>query len=317
MQSTVVTRGITDGAQSRSFPFLNWKPRTQRIEALNAIAAAIAASLLIVLVALPDDTETARSATGSEFAREVTARERVFGGYLGAPYHYPSDFWFRKDGTHDFRIKDIAWYTRPFEVPLYYGARIQSWRQYSPFGTMIDFTHSKAYSTMNEEKSFEGTINGQPAPPQAKISDFFNRLEWTHGHNMLTLNGLVRFGAFGLFQPYGGIGAGVSLPHSEIWLKSDPARTYEYQYAGPCVQALIGLELKLRSGSIFLEYKFTFADYSGPITHDEGSWLPFDLWRQFSRWWEASPPPGGFAGARLASHQVIGGVLVRTGGVRR
>jgi hypothetical protein len=67
----------------------------------------------------------------------------------------------------------------------------------------------------------------------------------------------------------------------------------------------------LKSGSVFLEYKYTFADYSGPITHTDGSWLPLDLWRQFSRWWSGEEPPGGYAGARIDSHQVVGGFLMR------
>ena len=78
------------------------------------------------------------------------------------------------------------------------------------------------------------------------------------------------------------------MQHSEIHLRTDPARTYEYQYTGPTAQALIGIELRLKTGSIFLEYKFTVADYWGPITHRDGTLLPFDLWQQFSRWWRAA-----------------------------
>jgi lipid A oxidase len=128
---------------------------------------------------------------------------------------------------------------------------------------------------------------------------------------MLTLNGLMRFARFGNFVPYAGVGAGVTLPHSEIHSLADPARTYEYQYAGPVAQALVGVEFRLKSGSVFLEYKFTTADYLSPITHRDGSVLPIDLWHQFSRWWSGEEPPGGWASVRLTSHQVIGGFLVR------
>jgi hypothetical protein len=103
----------------------------------------------------------------------------------------------------------------------------------------------------------------------------------------------------------------VSLPHSEVALTSDAARTYEYQYTGPAAQALFGLELRLRTGSIFLEYKFTIADYRAPHTYRDGSLFPIDMWNQFSRWWSGTEPPGGWAANRLTSHQVIGGFLVR------
>ena len=129
---------------------------------------------------------------------------------------------------------------------------------------------------------------------------------------MLTLNGLMRFANFRGISAYAGAGAGISLPHSEIHLRSDPARTYEYQYTGPVAQALVGLEFRLKSGSVFVEYKFTTADYWGPLTFRDGTWFPIDMWRQFSRWWSGEQPPGGWAGAKLTSHQVISGILLRS-----
>ncbi len=293
----------------------------------EAVAAMCAAGLLVVSAALPGDRDAAAALSTREGAglTDIAGRETAFGAYLGAPYHYPSDFHLQKAGVHDLTIKDIAWYTRPFDNPLYYGARIQRWMSGGQFGTMIDFTHSKAYAPIEKpcvktEKpcapiddayAFEGTLGGKPVPTRAKISGYFDKLEWTHGHNMLTLNGLMRFASFGNFQPYAGAGAGISLPHSEIHLLTDPARTYEYQYTGPCAQALIGLELRLKTGSIFFEYKFTVADYSGPLTGRDGTWFPVDMWRQFSRWLSGEEPPGGWAGARLTSHQAIGGFMVR------
>ncbi len=77
---------------------------------------------------------------------------------------------------------------------------------------------------------------------------------------MLTLNGLFRLPSIGLrLHPYVGIGAGVALPHSEVQMVKDPGRTYEYQYAGPVGQALIGIEFRVPRMSYFFEYKFTLA----------------------------------------------------------
>ena len=269
--------------------------------------------LLIVAAVLPDDHDDSEAVTISPpSAYDTSGRETVFGAYLGAPYHYPSDFHVRNaEKRTDLTIKDVEWYTHPFNNPLYYGARVQRWREGGRFGTMIDFTHSKAYAPMDQERKFEGTIEGNSAPAAAKPKDFFDKLEWSHGHNMLTLNGLMRLANFGHFSPYVGIGAGVSLPHSEIHLKSDPARTYEYQYTGPIGQALFGVEFKLKTGSVFVEYKFTTTDYWGPLTFRDGTWFPIDIWRQVWRWWSGEEPPGGWAGAKLTSHQVIGGFLTR------
>lgn len=292
--------------QSGTLPSL---PKTIQIAVTTATMG-----LLVAAAALPDDRDAAPA--GASAAPASTAhnpgRESDFGAYLGAPYHYPSDFHLKKTGVTDLTIKDIPWYTNPFENPLYYGVRFQRWFEGGRLGTMLDFTHSKVYAPMKEgERTFEGTLDGKPAPASAKIGDYFNKLEWTHGHNMLTLNGLLRLPSLGVISPYAGVGAGMSFPHSEIHLKTDEKRTYEYQYTGPCAQALFGLEFRLRTGSIFIEYKFTAADYWGPLTGRDGTWFPIDMWRQFSRWWSGEEPPNGWAGSKLVSHQVIGGFLVR------
>lgn len=279
------------------------------------IAAALAAAVLVAMAALPSDRDkdaTASRAAGESLLAGIPGKETTFGAYLGAPYHYPSDFHLKKAGETDFTIKNVEWYTNPFSNPLYYGARIQRWSANGMTGGMIDFLHSKAYAPKEQEAKLEGTIGGKPVPATGKIGDFMKKLEWSHGHNMLTLNGLLRFTSFSnAFVPYVGAGAGVSLPHSEVQLSTEEGRTYEYQYVGPTAQALFGLELRLRTGSIFLEYKFTIADYLSPHTYRDGSLFPIDMWHQFSRWWSGEEPPGGWASNRLTSHQVIGGFLVR------
>jgi lipid A oxidase len=292
------------------------------LKSAERAAAFLSIGLLVVQAALPDgrtERDAARTAAGAVGATLASpGRETAFGAYLGAPYHYPSDVTVNKPGAHDFAVRNVEWYTHPFEIPVYYGARIQRWFANGVTGTMIDFTHSKAYAPMGQVTKFnapgggQGTFAGKPIPETAAIGDFFKRLEFTHGHNMLTLNGLVRvFGFSNLVQPYAGLGAGISLPHAEVHMAGDPTRTYEYQYTGPNAQALAGLEFRTRAGSLFIEYKFTIADYTMPVTHREGSLLPVDLWTQFSRWWRGDAPPGGWLSTRLTSHQVIGGFIVR------
>ena len=291
-----------------------WPRPTGLGRALEIAAAVATMGLLVVAAALPNEPDDVRSASAIPPVSTALhpGRETDFGAYLGAPYHYPSDFHFVKPGATDLTIKKIDWFTLPFENPLYYGVRIQRWFEGGRFGSMLDFTHSKVHAPFDDQEfDMEGTVDGKPVPPKGKVRDYFKKLEWTHGHNMLTLNGLVRLPSVGIFSPYLGAGAGLSFPHSEIFKKDDASRTYEYQYTGPVGQALFGIELRLRTGSVFIEYKFTMADYWGPLTGRDGTWYPIDMWRQFSRWWSGEPPRDGWAGAKLTSHQVIGGFLTR------
>lgn len=289
-----------------------WPKSLAAGRAIEITAAVAAMGLLVMSAALPDDSgKRAASANPPISTALHPGRESDFGAYLGAPYHYPSDFHLVKPGVTDLTIKKIDWYTLPFENPLYYGVRIQRWFS-GRFGTMLDFTHSKVHAPFDDQQfDMEGTVDGKPVPPKGRVKDYFNKLEWTHGHNMLTLNGLMRLPSIGIVSPYFGAGAGLSFPHSEIYKKGDASRTYEYQYTGPVGQALFGLEFRLSTGSVFVEYKFTMADYWGPLTGRDGTWFPIDMWRQFSRWWSGAPPRDGWAGAKLTSHQVIGGFLTR------
>ncbi|WP_414461489.1 hypothetical protein [Hyphomicrobium sp. DY-1] len=289
------------------------RPSTSTIaRAVELTVAAAAMGLLVMAAALPNDSDTRAAATNPPVSTaQHPGRESDFGAYLGAPYHYPSDFHYVKPGNSDLTIKKIDWFTLPFENPLYYGVRIQRWFS-GRFGTMLDFTHSKVHAPFDDQQfDMEGTFDGKPVPPKGRVGDYFKKLEWTHGHNMLTLNGLMRLPSLGIFSPYFGAGAGLSFPHSEIYPKNAPSRTYEYQYTGPVAQALFGIELRLKTGSVFIEYKFTSADYWGPLTGRDGTWFPIDMWRQFSRWWSGEPTKDGWAGAKLTSHQVIGGFLTR------
>ncbi|MCB1520596.1 MAG: hypothetical protein KDJ37_08470 [Hyphomicrobiaceae bacterium] len=260
------------------------------------------------------DTASTRDA-GSELSRlALPTREVMIGAYAGAPYTYPSTVSLKKSGQHDFSVEDVEWEAKPFESPIYYGARVIRWFDGGRTGAMVDFTHSKALSLLGQEKVFKGTISGAPAPAKAILGDVFRRLEFSHGHNMLTLNGLWRL-AFNLprLSPYVGAGIGINLPHSEVQLKTAPGRTYEYQYTGPVAQAVIGIEFRVPRMSYFFEYKFSIASYEVPLTHRDGSILFVDLWRQFTRWLSGEEPPGGFAWTRLTSHQVIGGIGLRVG----
>ena len=292
-----------------------WRGLVDRLGAAAAIAmltASWAQSPTEQNPAEPAMTETRGSGKETGSVSTPPAKEVLVATYAGAPYTYPSDVTVTKPGTHDFTAKDVHWAGEPFKSPIYYGVRIARWFEGGRTGTMLDFTHSKAIAEREREAEFHGTLNGKPAPARPKISDVFSKLEASHGHNMLTLNGLIRLPNLGLrLSPYAGIGAGVALPHSEVQLAGEDARTYEYQYAGPVVQALVGVELRLTRVSYFLEYKFTIARYEMPLSNQEGYILWTDLWRQLRHWLDGEAPPGGTLQTRFSSHQVIGGMGVR------
>jgi hypothetical protein len=287
-------------------------------DTLSALAAigllAVSAGAVVSEQSPAEPHEASPSATNSGDARlALPTKEVMIAAYGGVPYTYPSTVTVKKGAAHDFTVKNVGWDGQPFKSPIYYGARIVRWFTGGRTGAMIDFTHSKAISRPDDEAEFSGTLGGKPAPARARIGEVFRHLEASHGHNMLTLNGLFRLPRLARLFPYVGLGAGVALPHSEVEIVGDPPRTYEYQYAGPVAQALIGIEFRLPHVSFFVEYKFSLAHYEMPITQENGSLLIFDLWRQFRRWWAGEEPPGGRLWTRLTSHQVIAGLGMRVG----
>ena len=107
--------------------------------------------------------------------RDNPGREYDFGAYLGAPYHYPSDFHLVKPGVSDLTIKDIAWFTKPFDNPLYYGVRIQRWFEGGRFGTMLDFTHSKVYAPMETREDIRRHARRQAGAAQSQGRRIFRQ----------------------------------------------------------------------------------------------------------------------------------------------
>lgn len=289
-------------------------PSFDRLTSFVAIAVLLASSVATVLEQSTVDGETseAQRTTAEKLASVLPAKETMVGAYMGAPHTYPSAVRIEKEGAYDFTIDPVHWKAQPFKSPVYYGARVVRWFTGGRTGMMVDFIHSKAIADLKKEAAFSGTLDGKPLPPRAKISEIVKKLEFSHGHNLLTLNGLLRLPNIGArVSPYVGAGAGVLLPHTEVKLTNGDSRTYEYNYAGPAGQALIGLEFRLSRMSVFLEYKFTYAQYEAPLSQMNGSWLFLDIWRQFQRWMNGEEPPGGHVSTRLSSHQLVGGLAVR------
>jgi lipid A oxidase len=300
-----------------------FRPAAERKRSGDRLAAALAAIVLsfwvwdVLLAENAGSDQAARKAEVSSAAEPqpttaASQREYMVAGYGGAPYTQPSDVHFSKPGVTDLTARGLNWEGRPFKSPVYYGIRTLVWSRSSPFGSMLDFTHSKTISQREQEIDLAGTRNGQRVPDRAKVGDIFHHFEFSHGHNTLILNGLVRLADLvPRFGPYVGGGIGVALPHTEVEFKGDGTRTYEYQYVGPAAQAMVGVELRLPRVSLFLEYKFTIAYFEAPLTQRSGGWFPGDFLRQFMDYWRGESPVAGILSTTLASHQVAAGLGVR------
>ena len=142
-------------------------------------------------------------------------------------------------GSLDFTA---GWEGRSMSPPPYYGARITWWGQ-GKFGWGFELTHDKIYA--NDE---------------TLANAGFRRLEFTDGLNIITVNGLWRgqARASGLL-PYGGVGAGVAIPHVDIEPEGGP-HTWEYQLTGPAVRWFAGVRYDLKGDwDLIGEYQGTYS----------------------------------------------------------
>jgi len=304
--------------------------RTRWRKALGAayggcgMASAICYALLASPPVVPLTTQQSQVTNGEDDDAAKAARaqllervryrggEYLFAAYGGSPYTYASDLRIERGGA-EMTVHGVDWQGKAFDDPIYYGIRIARWLPGRSDGVMLDFMHSKAYAPLDQRVKLSGGLDGEKLPSEAAIGDVFHKLEFTHGHNLLTLNWLRRLPSLGAtFSPYVGGGLGVALPHTEVQMKGLQGRTYAYQYAGPAMQLVVGLEIRVPRLSYFVEYKFTSADYRVPLQNFDGSALPFDLWAQFTAWLHGEQPVRGWASTRLTSHQLIAGMGVRT-----
>lgn len=286
--------------------------RGDMIDAAMALTAAAALAIWAgpLLMSGPDEAAGSREARPRS-ALEGGAPETLVAGYGGVTHTHASDVRFVKPGVTDLTAKSVDWLGRPFKSPIYYGLRGIHWPASGRIGGMLDFTHAKAISVREQPVRFTGTRNGRPADGSATIGETFRHLEFSHGHNMVTLNGLVRLGAStSMLRPYVGAGLGVSLPHTEVQFLDETRRTYEYQVTGGVGQVVAGVEIRLPRASVFVEYKFSFAPYWAPLSGRDGSKgnAFIDYWVQIRRLFTGEAPQDGILTTNLATHHLIVGV---------
>jgi hypothetical protein len=290
-------------------------PRPSRGEQATAMIAALSLGLAAwpVLMSSPDEAGSEAHRPGNP--ADVAARsETLIAGYGGMTHTQSSDVRFSKPGVTDLTAHDVDWIGRPFKSPIYYGLRAMRWPAASRIGSMVDFTHAKAISVREQQVRFTGTRNGRPADQSASIGDTFRHLEFSHGHNMLTLNALLSLGHLTpALRPYVGLGVGVSLPHTEVQFNDEAKRTYEYQITGAVGQVVAGVEIRLPRVSVLLEYKFSAAPYWVPLSGLDGTKNNafLDYWGQIRRWWQGEAPEFGTLATNLFTHHFIVGAGYR------
>jgi hypothetical protein len=196
------------------------------------------------------------------------------GSYGGPACTARSSLHLFQPGGTDMQFRNIAWDGQPFRPPPYYGLRAIYWLPSTRLGLMGDFTHIKAIAVKERPVDQSGQRDGVPVPAEEPLSTTLQRLEFTHGYNLFTVN-LVRRGALrdGAVVPYAGAGIGLAYPHVEVQRAAAPkaTRTYEYQVTGPAWQVLGGIEWRFgRRLSLFVEYKFSCAAIHGDLVGGGG-----------------------------------------------
>ncbi len=167
------------------------------------------------------------------------AAEWEISGYTGFQTAPHSDVKGDANGSSfDFNAE---WEGKPFEAPPYYGFRA-TWWQSKNLGYALDFNHAKVYADGDTRRD-----NG------------FDRLEFTDGLNIITMNVFYRWPKENRrFTPYVGAGLGVAIPHVDVEIGA--SRTFEYQLTGPAVQLVAGASYDLNERwAVFGEYKGTYS----------------------------------------------------------
>lgn len=151
----------------------------------------------------------------------------------------------------------VEWEGRSGEAPPYYGFRYTRW-QNENWGWGVEFNHAKVYAD-------DDTLDNEG----------FDRLEFTDGLNLLTVNGMYRWqNENSRWTPYVGAGAGLSIPHVDVTIGDN--KTFGYQLTGYAVIAMAGVSYDINdTWAVFGEYKGSFSSNTAEL--DGGGELSTDI----------------------------------------
>ncbi len=206
---------------------------------------------------------------GLRDAVSAARSEMQVGFYMGQSIAPRSDVTMKAPDDTDITLKNLKWKSDSFRPSPYYGGRAIDWNARVPaLGVMVDYTHAKATADRTQTVSQSGRRSGKEVPPNEPFEATFRKLEFTHGLNFLTINGVYR--AAGLHRriiPYAGIGIGFTIPfvHARLPGRPKSEEILEAQMTGIAYQVLGGIEWRVFKSdrkSVFTEYKLTY------MTHD-------------------------------------------------
>lgn len=227
-----------------------------------ALAAALTGSLTFAQPAEPGAGGADPAQTGTTTPLQSEYQFAVFGGGSISPR---SDVFLKAPDGTDMTLHDIKWKAESLEDSPFYGFRGIYWTPKQPkAGVMIGFTHAKATAIRSQTVRQSGKRKGKEIPPEEPFEKTFRKLEFTHGLNFVTLNGLYRMpGLHRRILPYVGVGIGLMAPHAEAWRAGVPRdkRTIEVQFTGLAFQVLAGIEWRIFKKdryATFTEYKYTY-----------------------------------------------------------
>ncbi len=210
------------------------------LEAMRKIILGVLAGLLMVPV----------------IGVEARAGSFEIGIYGGVGESIDSDVKYSAGGL-GYTHKNVEWDGDSFGPAPYWGARLTYWPSSMPnWGFMLDYTHAKMIADENS--------GGTPAGAAGNIGATYDRLEFTDGLNLVTVNALYQYDRWGSFKPYIGAGVGLAIPHVEV--DSNGSNTREYQVTGIAAQVLVGGKYALDENfSLFGEYKLSYADIEADL----------------------------------------------------
>jgi lipid A oxidase len=182
--------------------------------------------------AAPDASDESR--ISADAPQAAGGHDSIYAFFIGNPTYYRSTLNLKRPDGTDLELRGLGWDGDALHFPIDGGVRYMRWTGHTGF--MLEHLHNKAIARLGrgahgrklrypvvEEVPASGTWKGEPAPNRIRLADIFDRLEFTHGHNMLFLAGLMKFASpIAIVRPYIGLGGGVAFPHTEVWFKGDP-----------------------------------------------------------------------------------------------
>lgn len=158
-------------------------------------------------------------------------------------------------------FRDVHWSARPFHPAPYYGLRLTRFAHaQSRWGVGLDYTHYKVYAQVDRPVRADGTWQGTAVTGSAPLSQYVQRLELSHGVNLLTVQALYRWTEPPLagvpLLPYVGAGVGSYWPHTESAV-AGIAHEAGYRRTGVAVQLLAGARYAISDRwGVFAEARF-------------------------------------------------------------